>query len=184
MHSALHRSLRELIATGTLVSHRWSRLADQLPDAAEPLQAGARDAEAMVDAVSALATARDVAVGAAATGLGAGFGVGMARLGEPFLERNQSLRTAVLDSHHATLLLHYVERLARTESDGELADACHDWAHRMLPNEGAVRELALAEGDAPDRAVQPVDGSPVGRAAHSVAVAAGSAGEWVDRRFG
>lgn len=184
MHSAAHRALRELVATATLLSHRWSRLADQVPEAAEPLRTGARDAEALVDAVSALGAARDVAIGGAAGGVGATFGVGMARLGDPFLERNQALRTAVLDAHHATVLLHYLERLARADDDGELAGACHEWAHRLLPTENAVRECALAEGDDPERAVRPVDDSPVGRAAHSVAVAAGAAGEWVDRRLG
>ncbi|HEU4656082.1 MAG TPA: hypothetical protein VFR97_01090 [Capillimicrobium sp.] len=184
MHPAAHRALRELIATATLLRHRWERLADRLPDAAEPLRAGARDADAMVDAIAALAEARGVAAGSAASGVGATFGTGMARLGEPFLERNQSLRTAVLHAHHTTLLLHYLERVARADADGELADACHDWAHRLVPHEGAVRDLALAEGDDPDRATEPVDPSPVGRAAHGVAVAVGAAGEWVDTRLG
>lgn len=184
MHPAAHRALRELVATATLLSHRWQRLADHVPDVAEPLRTGARDAEAMADALAALGASRDVAVGGAATGLGATMGVGMARLGEPFLERNQSLRTAVLDVHHVTVLLHYLERLARAGDDAELADACRDWAHRLLPTEGEVRDAALAEGDDPDRAVEPVDGSPVGRAGHAVAMAAGAAGEWVDRRMG
>ncbi|HEY8583406.1 MAG TPA: hypothetical protein VIL49_10685 [Capillimicrobium sp.] len=183
MHPAAHRALRELIATANLLSSRWARLADHAPDVAAPLRTGARDAEALADAFAALAGARDIAVGGAASGLGSTFGAGMARLGDPFLERNQSLRTAVLDIHHATVLLHYLQRLAEAESDGELADACREWAQRLLPTEGEVRDLAIAEGGDPDRAVQPVDGSPVGRAAHKVASAAGAAGEWVDRRL-
>lgn len=184
MHPAAHRALRELVATATLLSRRWTRLADQLPDVADPLRAGAREADAMVDALRALGAARAIAVGGAATGLGAGLGLVTARIGEPFLERNQSLRTAVLDAHHATVLLHYLERLARSADDAELAGACHDRRQRLLPIENDVRELAFAEGDDPDRAVLPVDDSAVGRVAHAAAQATGAAGEWVDRRMG
>jgi hypothetical protein len=184
MHPANHRALRELVATGRLMAHRWSRLADRLQDVAEPLRAGAGDATAMVQALSELGERREVPIGAAANGLGATLGQGMARIGEPFLERNQALRTAVLDAHHTTVLLHYLERLSRSQGDEELAQACVDWAHRLVPSEGAVRELALAEGDDPDRAITPVDASPAGRAAHGVAVSVGAVGEWVDRRFG
>jgi hypothetical protein len=183
MHSAAHRALRELIAAGHLVEHRWSRLADRLPDAAAPLREGAREAEAMTDALSALGATREIAVGGAAAGLGAGVGQAMARAGEPFLERNQALRTAVLDLHHATILLHYLERVARAEQDGELAAACAEWAHRLVAIEGRVRDAAIAEGDDPERAVEPVDDSAVGRVAHTVAQGIGAAGEWVDARF-
>ncbi len=183
MHSATHRALRELAASGRLLAHRWRRLAERVPDAGEPLRTGAEDAEAMVDAVAALAGDRDVPVGQSAQGVGASLGIGLARIGEPFLERNQALRTAVLDAHHTTVLLHYAERLARSEADEELAAACHDWAHRLVASEGAVREAALALGDDPDAAVAPVDDTPVGRAAHGVAVGVGAAGEWVDRRL-
>jgi hypothetical protein len=184
MHPATNRAIRELAAAGQLLSHRWSRLADRIPDAAEPLRTGADDAAAMVAALGELGEARGIPVGRAAHGLGAMVGEGMARVGEPFLERNQALRTAVLDAHHTTLLLHYLERLARAQGDEELAGVAHTWAHRLVGQEGAVRERALAEGDDPDRAIEPVDDSPAGRAAHRVAVGAGALGEWVDRRIG
>ncbi len=183
MHSSAHRALRELIASGQLITHRWNRLADHLPDSAPILREGARQAEAMTDAMAALGATREIAVGGAAAGLGAGMGQVMARAGEPFLERNQALRTAVLDAHHATILLHYLERVARAEADDELSAACADWAHRLVEVEGRLRDAAIAEGDDPQRAVEPVDGSAVGRVAHSVASGLGAAGEWVDARF-
>lgn len=184
MHPATHRALRELVASARVLSHRWSRLATLVPDVAEPLRAGVLEADAMVVAMSELAEEREVAIGGAASGLGASLGEGMARIGEPFLERNQTLRTAVLDSHHINVLLHYLERLARAQDDDELATACHEWVHRLVQIEGPVRDAAIAEGDEPDRAVEPVDDSAAGRAAHRVAVSVGAAGEWVDRRFG
>ena len=166
-----------------MLTRRWSRLAERIPEAQESLATGAQDAGAMVDAIVSLAGSRGIPVGQAAQSLGASLGVGRARLGEPFLERNQALRSAVLDAHHTTVLLHYLERLARSEDDDELAAACGEWAHRLVGSEGALREVALAEGDDPDRAVEPVDATPVGRAAHGVATGVGAAGEWVDRRF-
>jgi hypothetical protein len=183
MQPAAHRALRELIAAGHLVTHRWNRLADHLPETAPLLREGAREAEAMTDALTALGASRDIAVGGAAAGLGAGMGQAMARAGEPFLERNQALRTAVLDIHHTTHGLHYLERLARAEDDDELAAACHEWAHRLVESEGAVRDAAIAEGEDPERAVEPVDHSAIGRVAHTVASGLGAAGEWVDARF-
>ncbi|HEU4976227.1 MAG TPA: hypothetical protein VFT50_14130 [Baekduia sp.] len=184
MHPATHRSLRELVASAHALSHRWSRLAELLPDARADLRMGVDAAGGMVAALGELAGTRDVAIGGAASGLGATVGEGMARIGEPFLERNQALRTAVLDVHHLTVLLHYVERLARAQDDDELAASCHHWAHELVAVEGRVREAAIAEGDEPDRAVQPVDASAAGRVAHRVAVGVGSAGEWMDRRIG
>jgi hypothetical protein len=89
----------------------------------------------------------------------------------------------VLDIHHITLGLHYLERVARAEGDGELAGACADWAQRLVEIEGRLRDSAIAEGDDPDRAVEPVDTSAVGKVAHSVASGIGAAGEWVDTRF-
>jgi hypothetical protein len=183
MHPAAHRALRELIAAGHLITHRWSRLADHVPDTAPILREGAQEAEAMTDAMAVMGAARDIAVGGAASGLGSGMGQVMARAVEPFLERNQALRTAVLDAHHATILLHYLERLARAEDDAELATACADRARALVEIEGRLRDAAIAEGDDPQRAVEPVDDSAIGRVAHTVASGAGAAGEWVDGRF-
>jgi hypothetical protein len=188
MHPATHRALRELAATAQLLDNRWTRLADRLrdddPAAATPLKAGAQTAAELTEAISVIAAARDVPVRGTAAGLGVTLGTTMAVVGEPFLERNQALRTAVLDAHHATLLLHYVEHLARAEGDDELASAAGEWAHRLVVHEGEVRERAISLGDAPDLAVAPIDHSPVGQAAHQVASVLGGAGEWVDRRLG
>jgi hypothetical protein len=187
MHPATHRALRELAAGAQLLTHRWTRLADRLreadPAAAEPLRAGAQTAADLTDAIAVIAASRDVPVRGAATGLGVTFGTTMAVVGEPFLERNQALRTAVLDAHHVTVLLHYVEHLARAEGDAELAAAAGEWAHRLVASEGELRERAIALGDTPDAAVTPIDRSPVGQAAHQVASALGGAGEWMDRRL-
>jgi hypothetical protein len=187
MHPATHRALRELAAAGHLLAHRWDRLADRLepddPAAAAPLRSGAESATALTEAIADLAATRDVPLRGAASGLGTTVGTAIAVIGEPFLERNQALRAAVLDAHHTTVLLHYVEHLARAEHDDELATAAADWAHRLVVSEGELRERAIALGDTPDAAVLPVDRSPVGQVAHQVSVAAGGLGEWVDRRL-
>jgi hypothetical protein len=187
MHPATHRALRELAIHGRLLAQRWPRLADRLADddpaAAAVLHAGAASADALVEAIADLAQTRDVPLRGAATGFGAALGSTIAVVGEPFLERNQALRSAVLDAHRTTVLLHYVEHLARAEQDEELAKAAALWAHRLVVSEGELREHAIALGDDPDAAIAPVDTSPVGHAAHQVAAAAGGVGEWVDRRL-
>jgi hypothetical protein len=187
MHPATHRALRELSAAAALLNHRWTRLADRLrdddPAAAAPLTAGARTAAELTDAIAVIAAARDVPVRGAASGLGTAFGTTMATVGEPFLERNQALRTAVLDAHHTTVLLHYLQRLAQAQQDDELASAAGEWAHRLVVAEGELRDRAIALGDEPDAAVTPIDRSAVGQAAHQLASALGGAGEWMDRRL-
>jgi hypothetical protein len=183
MHPATHRALRELAIDGRLLSHRWRRLADRLADGeAAALRAGADHAEAMVDALADLAEPREVPLRGGATALGSVLGESIATVVEPFMERNQALRAAVLDAHRTTVLLHYLEHLARAEGDDELAEAANTWAHRLVVSEGELRELAIAQGDDPDRAIEPIDDSSAGRAAHQLAVGAGALGEWMDGR--
>jgi hypothetical protein len=47
---------------------------------------------------------------------------------------------------------------------------------------GAVRRAANELGATPDSAIQPLDPSPAGRAAHRMAWAVGTVGEWTDRQ--
>jgi hypothetical protein len=91
----------------------------------------------------------------------------------------------VLDAAHVALLLDYVRALAAARGgDEELETELARWASRMRDHErvarGAVADLAAD----PDAAIAPVDGSPLGRAAHGVANAVGYAGEWTDSMLG
>jgi hypothetical protein len=102
--------------------------------------------------------------------------------GDLLLERNQALRTAVLDVQHVTTLLAYLAQLADGRSDTALAGWLRGWESRLGRFEDEARAIAVAEGGDPERAIQPADGSRAGRAGHAVAVKLGSLGEAVDSR--
>jgi hypothetical protein len=83
-----------------------------------------------------------------------------------------------------TTLLGQLAALAEARRDGELFDACGSWERRLRRTEAAARKAAIELGAQPDAAIEPLDDSKVGQAAHSVAHAFGSLGEWMDRRAG
>jgi len=100
--------------------------------------------------------------------------------GDLLLERNQALRTAVLDVQHLTTLLGYLGRLAATRGDDELAGFHRDWEARLREIEADARRAAIDLGCDPPGAVIPAEQSALGRAGHRVASAVGSAGEAID----
>ena len=83
---------------------------------------------------------------------------------------------------HVRLLLAYLAEVAAGRGDEELAEFCRSWERRLGRVEAPVRRAATAEGSDPDMAVLPVDDSAPGRAAHGLAYAMGTVGEWVDGR--
>jgi hypothetical protein len=103
-------------------------------------------------------------------------------LADRALERNQALRMAVLDVQHVVTLCAYLAELARTSADERMAEFCGRWERKLKRLEGRVRKAAVAEASDPDAAIVPLDDGPIGRAGHRVASAAGTFGEWFDRR--
>ena len=99
-----------------------------------------------------------------------------------FLERNQALRLAVDDLEHVTTLLAYLATVSEGRGDTTLAEFCGSWERRMRRQVSAVRKAAVALGTTPDVAIEPLDPSAVGRAAHGAAWAFGTVGEWTDRQ--
>jgi hypothetical protein len=100
-----------------------------------------------------------------------------------FLERNQALRLAVGDLEHVATLLAYLAQVSATRGDAELPEFCGTWERRLRRQLGAIRKAAIELGASPDAAVEPLDDSAAGRAAHRVAWAFGTVGEWTDRRL-
>jgi hypothetical protein len=98
-----------------------------------------------------------------------------------FLERNQALRTAVLDVQHVVTLLAYQAQIAEAHGPADVAIFCNRWERELASVERAVRRAAARLGTDPDAAVEPLDASPLGRAAHGTQFVAGSIGEWFDR---
>ena len=105
-----------------------------------------------------------------------------AAVGDRFLERNQALRLALDDLEHVATLLAYLATVSETRGDADLPEFCRRWERRLRRQLGAVRRAAVAMGQDPDAAIEPLDPSAVGKAAHGAAYAAGTVGEWVDRQ--
>ena len=184
MHSAEHRALRELFAAARHLRDHWGSLAGRLGDAAaaEALRAGADDVRGLLLELRDAAAARDLYGRPAAQGVGVNLAGVRRVVTDRFLERNQALRFAALDVVHVVTLLRYIGELARRRGDADLAALCDRWAQRMGAHEAAARDAVVALAQDPDVAIEPLDPSPAGRAAHAVANAVGTVGEWVDRR--
>src|SRR5918994_751752 len=83
---------------------------------------------------------------------------------------------------HVTTLLAYLARVSDDRGHPELAALCRSWEQRLASPSDAVRGAAIGLGDDPDAAIEPLDSSAIGRAAHRAAWAVGAAGEWIARR--
>ena len=177
MHAAEHRALRELFATARSMAQHWRALhARGLGGGALP--PGADAAAMLAEEVRSWGAERGLAIGPAARS--AGFSLGGARsgVGDRFLERNQALRLAVLDAAHVALALDYVGAL-----DPSLQADCERWAARLRDHEAAARGAVVTLAGEPDAAIERVDASPRGRAAHGMANAVGTLGEWTDSKL-
>ena len=179
--SAEHRGLRELYASASQLAGHWAVLAERLGGAeAVALRNGAAEAEALLEELGARMAEYALAGFPAARSAGGGVSSLRNRLGDAALERNQALRLAILDVQHLTTLLPYLAGLARGRGDERLARWHGGWKRRLAKVEKPALELAVAAGEDPDRAVEPLLDGPAGRAAHGVAHVVGTLGEWVD----
>ena len=185
LHPALRRGLRELYATTRQLAGHWSSLQSRVGPGleAEALGGGAESARRLLDELSELTPEYRLHGGPAAVGLGERLAGARHGLGDRFLERNQALRLAVLDVQHVIVLLSYLGAVAGATEDEPVAVLCRRSERRLLGVRKSIVAAAVASGERPDEAIEPLDSSPAGRAAHRVAWAAGSVGEWVDARL-
>src|SRR4051794_36719834 len=185
LHPAQNRGLRELVATTRQLADHWSALAPRFKPAAaaRTLERGGTSAEDLIAAVKPLMEARGLQGGPAAQSVGRSLAGSRSQVGDRFLERNQALRTAVLDVQHVVTLLGYQAEIAEQRGDTELARALRRHEKSLLAVERAARKAAVELGRRPDAAIERVDRSPAGRVAHGAANTFGTVGEWVDRRI-
>jgi hypothetical protein len=177
--AAEHRALRELYALTRQFGGHWARLDDKLDPPPDVL---ARGVDASKELLAELAE-RTAAYGLHGVPAATGAGAWTSRLrgaGDLLLERNQALRSAVLDVQHVTTLLAYLAALADRRDDAALAGWLRGWETRLRAIEDDARAAAVAEADDPERAVQAHDGSRLGRAGHKLAVSLGTLGEAYD----
>jgi hypothetical protein len=184
LHPAQNRGLRELVATTRHLADHWESLTSRLAGTppADVLDDGVVKARELIDALGPLMEARGLYGGPAAHSVGKSLAGSRGRLGDRFLERNQALRTAVLDVQHVVTLLGYQAQIAETRGDEVLGRALRGFERELLAVERAARRAAVNLGTEPDVAIERVDRSPAGRVAHGAANAVGTVGEWVDRR--
>jgi hypothetical protein len=184
LHPAENRGYRELYLTGRQTSKRLERLAAAFGGTTgELLEKTVGSVSRLLEELEPLTARHDLHGDVAAQGAGANLGMVRGAVVDRFLERNQALRLAVDDLEHVTTLLAYLAGVSETRGDPELAEFCRSWERRLRRQVNAVRRAAVELGENPDQAVKPLDVSRAGRAAHRVAWAVGTAGEWTDRQL-
>ncbi len=117
----------------------------------------------------------------AARGTGARIGTVRAEVLDRFLERNQALRFAIDDVEHVATLLAYMGAVSTARGKTNLPELCGAWERKLRRNVTALRKAAVELGSRPDDAIEPLDPTPIGKAAHGAAVATGTVGEAVDK---
>lgn len=184
LHPAENRGYRELYLTGRQAAKRLGGLAAAFDGTTgrEALDKAADSISRLLDELGPLTARHDLYGGFAAQGSGAGLGTVRGALLDRFLERNQALRLAVDDVEHVTTLLAYLASVSDARGDTKLPEFCRSWERRLRRQGNAIRKAAVELGGDPDGAVEPLDRSAAGRAAHRLAWTAGTVGEWTDRQ--
>ena len=185
LHPAENRGYRELYLSGRQAVKRLGRLASAFEGTPtrELLDKAAESISRMLGELGPLTARHDLHGGVTAQTGGANVGLVRGAVLDRFLERNQALRLAVEDLEHVTTLLAYLAAVSEARGESTLGEFCRSWERRLRRQVGSVRKAAIALGSDPDVAVQPLDPSAAGRAAHRVAWAVGSVGEWTDRQI-
>jgi hypothetical protein len=184
MLPAESRGYRELFLTGRQSANRLARMAAAFEGTAAraPLDKAAESISKLLDELGPLTARHDLHGGVTAQKGGTNLGIARGVVLDRFLERNQALRLAVEDVEHVTTLLGYLAAVSSARGDEALTEFCQAGERRLRRQVSAVRKAAVELGADPAQAVQPLDPSPTGRAAHRVAWAAGAVGEWTDRQ--
>ena len=184
LHPAENRGYRELYLSARAAQKRIGRLGMALAgtDSREPVDKAAESLGKLLEELGPVTARHDLYGNLTAQGGGANFGYLRGAVLDRFLERNQALRVAVDDLEHVTTLLAYLANVSETRGDEKLPEFCRSWERRLRRQVSAVRKAAVALGTDPDAAVEPLDASAAGRAAHRVAWAVGTVGEWTDRQ--
>jgi hypothetical protein len=183
LHPTEHRGYRELFAFGSSLFVHWDQLDQHLPPTrARPFREGAEEARELVRQLETHAAAYDLHGKPAAQGLGNSIGVARSRVRNRFVETDRATRFALSEVAYVVALLEYLERVAQTRGDSRAQEFCSGWASRMSAIERHARVAGAELGADPDLAMQPYDGSLLGKALQSVGFVLGSVGEWTDRQ--
>jgi hypothetical protein len=180
LHPAENRGYRELYAYARQLADHWGSLAERFP-AAEVLPRGAALARELIAELAPATASHGLHGKPAAQGAGRSIARGSGAR-DRFLERNQALRFAVEDVQHLTTLLGYLAAVSASAGNEDLAELAGRWERKVKRLEPEARKAVVALADDLDGAVERFDPSAVGKAAHGLGYALGTAGEWFDRR--
>jgi len=181
-HPAENRGYRELYAFCRQLAEHWSALVEQLPPAARsPFERGARLGRQTLEELEPLTANYGLHGGPAAQGVGKSVAGARSAVRDRFLETDRAARWALTELQYTTTLLGFLRAVAESRDDDRLVEFCGKAERRFRRLEGEARKAVVELGADPDLAVEPLDPSPVGRAAQSVTYAVGSVGEWFDR---
>ena len=182
LHQAENRGYRELMLTAEEARTRLRRIGGHLDlDSRAATDKASEIVSDMLDALKPALAEHDLHGGLAARGTGARIGTVRAEILDRFLERNQALRFAIDDVEHVTTLLAYMAAVSSSRGKKNLPELCGTWERKLRRQVSALRKAAIELGSRPDDAIEPLDPSPIGKAAHGTAVATGTVGEAVDK---
>jgi hypothetical protein len=180
LHPAQNRGFRELYGSARQVVDHYRALSARLD---EPALAGAeRATRQLLDELAEQTERYDLHGYPAAQSVGVTAARARSGVVDRFLERNQALRLALLELQHAVTLLGYLAAASEANGNADLAEFCSRWHEALGQHERLMRDAAIGIGRRLEEAVQPIDTSAAGRAAHGVGYWVGTFGEWFDRR--
>src|SRR5215210_2834342 len=132
LYRAEHRALRELYAAAHHLCSHWQKLAERLGGCpATVLSRGAAAGQELLDELIGRTEEHGLHGFPAAQGAGSRLAGLRNNTSDLLLERNQAMRTAVLDAQHLTTLLGYLGALASTRGDEPLAAFHARWEARL-----------------------------------------------------
>ena len=182
LHPAENRGYRELMLTAEEARTRLRRIGGHLDlERRAVADKGYETISEMLVALKPALAEHDLHGEIAARGTGARIGTVRAEILDRFLEKNQALRFAVDDVEHVTTLLAYMAAVSESRGKKNLPELCRTWERKLRRQVSALRKAAIELGSTPDDAIEPLDPRPIGKAAHSTAVATGAVGEAVDK---
>ena len=182
LHPAENRGLREVYLTTRQLIDHWRALAARRPESSlgRLLDRGADTARELLDELEPATAAHGLHGRPAAQGAGRAMARQRGAVRDRFLELNQAARFAVEDIQHVVTLLGYLAEVSTASGNEDLAELTGRWDKKLRRLESQVRRAVIELGSDPDAAIEPLDSSPLGRAAHGLGSVAGSFGEWMD----
>ena len=186
LHPAENRGYRELYAFARRLADHWAALAGAAAGIAriECLADGARTAERLIAELEPLTAAHGLHGTPAAQGLGPRSASGARSSATASSSATRRCATPWPTPRTVRALLGYLAAVGKARGDErDLADFSARWERELGTLErGRARSAGAELGSDPDGAIEPVDGSKIGRAAHGMGYAVGTAGEWFDRQ--